>query len=75
MIYQFKSYCDNGYISLTTKNQLKKSVKELIPGYIDKFFNLAEIEKNSNKTMNAIKRSVIEEYLSNNKSSIKRDLR
>ena len=74
MIYQFKSYCDNGYISLTTK-QLKKSVKEHFPGCIDKFFNLAEIEKNSNKTMNAIKRSVIEDHLSNNQSSIQRDLR
>jgi len=42
-ILKYKCHCDNSYIGLTNR-QLKKKVKEHIPGCIDKFLNLAEKE-------------------------------
>ena len=66
-MYHQKCYFDNSYIGRTTR-QLNKRVKEHIPAYIEKFLNLPEKEKdkNSNKIMNAIKRSATAEHLVNN---------
>ena len=67
--YQLKCYCNGSYTSLTNR-QLKKMVKDYIPACIEKFLNLAENdkEKNSNKIINAIKRSAIAEHLVNDRS-------
>ena len=58
VIYQFECYCDNSYISLTSR-QLNKRVKEHIPTLVEKFLRISEKEKEkkSAKILNAVKRS------------------
>ena len=58
VIYQFECYCDNSYISPTSR-QLNKRVKEHIPTLVEKFLRISEKEKEkkSAKILNAVKRS------------------